>query len=70
MNNPMTPTELQAEYDYRVTERIGIMCGTDDPTPGQRAEAEREAGEIGKAVERKRGLVVVYTVNLTQNFIQ
>ena len=40
--------ELQAEYDYRLQERLGMLCGDMVPTKEQIALAEREAR---KAVE-------------------
>lgn len=41
----MTTIELQNEWDYRYTERIGIMCGTEEPTEEQKAIAKKEADE-------------------------
>ena len=46
---PMTESELQAEWDYRYNERLGIMCGSDQPTKEQDAIARQEAdGAIEK----------------------
>lgn len=39
----MTAEELQEEWDYRYHERIGIMCGTAEPTPEQEQLARQEA---------------------------
>jgi hypothetical protein len=33
------------EWNYRVTERLGIMCGTDEPTPEQLTLAQEEADD-------------------------
>lgn len=35
----------QEEWDYRYHERLGIMCGTDEPTPEQVAIAKLEADQ-------------------------
>lgn len=35
----------QAEYDYRKTERLGLLCGTKEPTPWQENIAHFEAME-------------------------
>lgn len=40
--NPLTPDE-QREHDYLYWERIGILCGSDKPTPEQEAIARVEA---------------------------
>ena len=34
---------LQAEYRYRLKERLGILCGADEPTPEQMRTAKLEA---------------------------
>lgn len=39
----MTPSERNSEYDYRVAERLGIMCENDNPTPEQWRLAREEA---------------------------
>jgi hypothetical protein len=41
----MTPEELAVERSYRVQERLGIMCGSGEPTMEQIEIAEREAEE-------------------------
>ena len=41
----MTTTELEMEFFYRYTERLGIMCGTAEPTEEQKAIAKKEADE-------------------------
>ena len=33
------------EWNYRVTERLGILCGADEPTPEQLALAQEEADD-------------------------
>jgi hypothetical protein len=35
--------EQQAEFDYLVQERLGILCGASEPTREQLDLAEREA---------------------------
>jgi len=44
---PLTPTPsgLSEEAAYRYHERLGILCGTDDPTPEQLRIALLEARE-------------------------
>jgi hypothetical protein len=39
----MTSEEAKAEYRYLLEERLGIMCGTAEPTMEQRTIAEAEA---------------------------
>ena len=41
----MTDAEWQAEWDYRYTERLGMICGAADPTPEQRAFAVKETND-------------------------
>lgn len=38
-------TYLEYEWQYRYTERLGLLCGTDSPTPDQKAIAIKEANE-------------------------
>lgn len=47
----ITEEELDIEHAYRVSERLGILCGAGEPTPEQLEIAEREADE---AIERLR----------------
>jgi len=47
----MTEQELAEEHGYRVTERLGIMCGDRNPTKAQVELAIKEADE---ACERLR----------------
>jgi hypothetical protein len=42
---PFTKSELEAEHRYRVQERLGILCGSAEPTPEQLAIATMEADE-------------------------
>jgi len=51
MNTPRTEDQLAAEHAYRMTERLGILCGSATPTPEQEALARAEADE---AVRRLR----------------
>jgi len=41
--NPWTDAELAYEWQVRFTERLGILCGTDTPTPEQELIARTEA---------------------------
>lgn len=45
----MTIKDLDAEWTYRMEERLGIMCGMDEPTAEQFCIAMAEADE---AVEK------------------
>ena len=38
-----TPTELAQEFEYRKQERLGILCGEDQPTTEQIKIATDEA---------------------------
>lgn len=42
----MTLKELSAEYEYRLTERLGHLCEDREPTPAQLKMAEAEAQEV------------------------
>lgn len=46
----MTNEEAQAERRYRFSERIGILCGTADPTREQTELASKEADEAVKVL--------------------
>ncbi len=39
----MSAQEIAQERAYRITERLGILCGKNEPTPEQRAIAKAEA---------------------------
>lgn len=41
----MSLLELHKEYTYRVSERLGVLCGSDDPTPEQLSIAQFEADQ-------------------------
>lgn len=41
----MTDEEYGAEFDYRLEERLGILCGTSKPTREQDAIAYDEASK-------------------------
>jgi hypothetical protein len=41
--NQMTTHELQEEVQYRIEERLGILCGTECPTEEQMKLANDEA---------------------------
>ena len=34
---------FEREWDYRYTERLGILCGAAEPTPAQKRIARQEA---------------------------
>lgn len=58
----MTPTELQSERAYRITERIGIMRDDNlDPTIQQRRIATAEADAFLADLERGELLERVFT---------
>ena len=40
---PMSDQELAVEMQYRIQERLGILCGDKEPTAEQIKIAEREA---------------------------
>jgi hypothetical protein len=42
------PPEIQREFDYRLQERLGILCGAAEPTKEQQALAEKEAWDAIK----------------------
>jgi hypothetical protein len=46
----MTPGEISAEREYRMAERLGIMCGDSTPTPEQLAIAHQEADEWERTI--------------------
>lgn len=39
------------EWNYRYTERLGIMAGADDPTEEQKAIARKEADEAVEKIQ-------------------
>ena len=41
----MTTRELYVEWEYRHSERIGILCGAENPTPEQVEIAKQEADQ-------------------------
>ena len=47
--NVLTSEDLQAEWNYRYQERVGIMAGAAEPTGDQEVIAMNEADE---AIER------------------
>lgn len=50
----MTQAEQTQEWTYRYTERLGLLCADDKPTPEQVAIAESEAdAAIAKLVFNK-----------------
>jgi hypothetical protein len=38
-----TPSQIATEKAYRRDERLGLLCGSDEPTPSQVNQAELEA---------------------------
>lgn len=49
----MTEPELQAEWLYLYTERLGILCADAKPTPEQSAMAAQEANEAVMRLEEE-----------------
>ena len=49
----MTSAELQSEHDYRVNERLGILCGSDSPTPQQLDMSTRDADETLETLKQE-----------------
>jgi hypothetical protein len=47
----LTPLQIEAEVKYRREERLGILAGTETPTPEQIAIADCEAEEWAAEVE-------------------
>lgn len=47
------------EYHYRFTERLGMLCGTDDPTQAQIDQAKTEADDAVKAMRGNSNVVGV-----------
>ena len=47
----MTPTDRKREYEVELLTRIGMLCGTGQPTAEQEREAARIAEEHVEAVE-------------------
>lgn len=43
MSAKFTEPEMEAELAYRITERLGMLCGTATPTPEQLEIAQAEA---------------------------
>lgn len=48
----MTAEQLKAEADYRHAERLGILCGSAEPTPEQRKIADEERAEFLRLNEK------------------
>lgn len=48
----MTAVELQAERSYRIAERIGIACGSHEPTPQDEMLAKLTVTEDMKRIEK------------------
>lgn len=51
----MTDPELEKEREYRIQERLGMICGAGEPTPEQQALAEAEADRAITALRQVRG---------------
>lgn len=50
-----TAAQIEAEKQYRIQERLGIMCGADKPTNKQTEIARQEADHWDFVRECKRG---------------
>lgn len=42
----LTGPELMREWDYRYEERLGMLCGSLEPTPAQKRLAREDANEF------------------------
>lgn len=51
----MTAVELQAERSYRIQERLGISCGSKEPTPQEEMLAKLTTTEDMKRIEKAEG---------------
>lgn len=45
-----TPEQIREEYQYRIAERLGILCGSRKPTEAEIEIAEAEADEWLKSI--------------------
>jgi len=54
----MTEAQLKKEYDYRVEERLGILCEDREPTPDERKLAHKEAQEAINKLRQENGLLL------------
>ena len=50
----MNAQELDAEWTYRMEERLGIMCGMDEPTAEQFCIAVAEADEAMEKLKQQQ----------------
>lgn len=58
----LTELEYQAEYAYRVTERLGMICGRDDPYEWHVRLAQQEAEAALVELERVQRLAAALEV--------
>lgn len=50
-----TTAQIEAEKQYRIQERLGMMCGADKPTDKQTERARQEASHWDFVRECKQG---------------
>lgn len=48
----MTPSERAAELQYRIEERLALLCGSNKPTQEQIDQAKHEAAKDLHKIER------------------
>lgn len=49
----MTASDYRAEYTYRITERLGIACGSREPTDAEMEQVKREVCEDMDRLEQQ-----------------
>lgn len=58
LNMTLSDNDLFREWHYRYEERLGILCGTAEPTPEQDKIASDEADAAVKALREQENLTV------------
>lgn len=49
----MKPDPNKKEYDYMLSERLGMMCEDREPTPEQLREAQRQALDYKRKCDKE-----------------
>lgn len=62
----MTEAELKSEFDYRISERLGILCADAEPTPEQFHIARTEADAAIEDIKRLESLERIETAARSQ----
>ena len=57
MAEQWTPDQIEAERKYRFLERLGILCGSNEPTEDELTLARKEASEWQPSEERQERLI-------------